>query len=165
MKLPILVTLFITLPALCVSSKTPSAPTISAYPKSPGNFKPASGRQNSTSNVCEVKPNQTDAAPGILAAAHTCNNGGTVFLPPGDFVVATALDLTFLNNIDFAIWGNITFKKDIDLWTTQAFQYTFQTASLFWRFGGNNVNIYGDGKGVIDGEYFFFLVLDLLGKD
>lgn len=155
MKLPILVTLFITLPALCVSSKTPSAPTISAYPKSPGNFKPASGRQNSTSNVCEVKPNQTDAAPGILAAAHTCNNGGTVFLPPGDFVVATALDLTFLNNIDFAIWGNITFKKDIDLWTTQAFQYTFQTASLFWRFGGNNVNIYGDGKGVIDGEYFF----------
>ncbi|KAI2940841.1 CAZyme family GH28 [Aspergillus niger] len=151
MKLLILGILLINLPVLCVSSKSPSAPTISAYPKSLGNFKPASGRQNSTSNICEVKPNQTDAGPGILAAAHACNNGGTVFLPPGDFVIATALDLTFLNNIDFAIWGNITFKKDLDLWSTQAFQYTFQTASLFWRFGGDNVNIYGDGKGVIDG--------------
>ncbi|GKZ29796.1 hypothetical protein AbraIFM66950_006546 [Aspergillus brasiliensis] len=156
MKLPALVTLIVTLPALSVSGAAPSAPIISAYPKSPENFKPASGRQNNTKNICEVKANLTDAGPGILAAAHNCNNGGTVFLPPGDFVIATALDLTFLSDIDFAIWGNVTFKKDLDLWPTQAFQYEFQTASLFWRFGGNNVNIYGDGKGVIDGAGQFW---------
>lgn len=149
MNLITLVTLLTALPTLSVAIK---APTISAYPKSPGNFKPAPGHHHPKGKVCKVKPNLIDAGPSILAAAHKCNNGGTVFLPPGDFVIATALDLTFLNDIDFAIWGNVSFKQDIDLWPTQAFQYTFQTASMFWRFGGKNVNIYGDGKGVIDGE-------------
>ncbi|KAE8325643.1 pectin lyase fold/virulence factor [Aspergillus sergii] len=156
MNLLTLVTLATTLPVLSVAGQVPSAPTISAYPKSPGNFKPAPGHQNSTGGVCQVKPNLEDAGPSILAAAHKCNNGGTVFLPPGDYVIATALDLTFLNNIDFAIWGNISFKQDLNLWPTQAFQYAFQTASMFWRFGGKNVNIHGDGKGVIDGAGQFW---------
>ncbi|KAF9891457.1 hypothetical protein FE257_003923 [Aspergillus nanangensis] len=156
MKLLTLVALATALPSLSVADKVPSAPVISAYPKSPGNFQPGPHRKNHTGKVCKVKPNLVDAGPSILAAAHKCNNGGTVFLPQGDFIIATALDLTFLNNIDFAIWGNISFKQDIDLWPTQAFQYTFQSASMFWRFGGKNVNIYGDGKGVIDGAGQFW---------
>ncbi|KAE8415523.1 pectin lyase fold/virulence factor [Aspergillus pseudocaelatus] len=156
MNLLALVTLVIAFPALNVADDVPSAPTITAYPKAPGNFKPAPGHQTHEGKVCQVEPNLVDAGPSILAAAQECNNGGTVFLPSGDFVIATALDLTFLSNIDFAIWGNISFKQDLELWPTQAFQYAFQTASMFWRFGGENVNIYGDGKGVIDGAGQFW---------
>lgn len=140
------------LSVLVSAENIPKAPQIFAHPKGPNNFQP--GRPNRPhGRVCKVTPDVTDAGPAILAAAHKCNHGGTVFLPSGDFVIATALDLTFLDDVDFAIWGNITFKQDIDLWPTQAFQYTYQSASMFWRFGGKNVNIYGDGKGVIDGKF------------
>jgi galacturan 1,4-alpha-galacturonidase len=139
------------LSVLVSAEAVPKTPQVFAHPKEPRNFKP--GRSNRPhGRVCKVTPDVTDAGPAILAAAHKCNHGGTVFLPSGDFVIATALDLTFLDDVDFAIWGNITFKQDIDLWPTQAFQYTYQSASMFWRFGGKNVNIYGDGKGVIDGK-------------
>lgn len=134
----------------------PQASQVLAHPKAPGNFQPAHP-ERPHGRVCKVAPDATDAGPAILAAAHKCNCGGTVFLPAGDYVIATALDLTFLKDIDFAIWGNITFKQDLALWPTQAFQYTYQSASMFWRFGGTNVNIYGDGKGVIDGNLIFSL--------
>jgi galacturan 1,4-alpha-galacturonidase len=139
------------LSVLVSAEGVPKTPQIFAHPKEPNNFQP--GRLNRPhGRVCKVTPDATDSGPAILAAAHKCNHGGTVFLPSGDFVIATALDLTFLDDVDFAIWGNITFKQDIDLWPTQAFQYSYQSASMFWRFGGKNVNIYGDGKGVIDGK-------------
>ncbi|KAL5365184.1 putative exopolygalacturonase A [Aspergillus floccosus] len=143
-----LVSLALMLPALASASPGP-APYLAAYPKSPNNFNP--GRPHPHGRVCPVNSEAADAGPGILAAAHKCNHGGTVFLPPGDYEIGTPLDLTFLEDVDFAIWGNVTFKRDIELWTEKAFKYKFQTSSLFWRFGGRNVNIYGDGKGVIDG--------------
>lgn len=75
-----------------------------------------------------------------------------MYFPPGKtYTIATALDLTFLNNIDFAILGRVIFSDDIDIWPSQTFHYAFQGASMFWRFGGSNVNIYGAGQGVIDG--------------
>lgn len=139
------------LSSLVSAEAFPRASQVLVHPKAPGNFQPAcSNRPHG--RVCKVEPNAIDSGPAILAAAHKCNRGGTVFLPAGDYVIATALDLTFLEDIDFAIWGNITFKQDLELWPTQAFQYTYQSASMFWRFGGKNVNIYGDGKGVIDGN-------------
>jgi galacturan 1,4-alpha-galacturonidase len=101
-----------------------------------------------------VPAGTADAGPSILAAARKCNNGGTVFFPEGkNYTVATALDLTFLDNIDFAILGNIKFKDDLTYWQAHAFQYSFQSASLFWRFGGRDVNIYGQGTGSIDGDF------------
>ncbi|KAL3458897.1 putative exopolygalacturonase A [Aspergillus heterothallicus] len=144
-------------PCLSQPSLTPTPPSLVAKPYAPSNFKPGHPHSNKPhQRICKVKPTLKDAGPGILSAARKCNRGGTVFLPPGDYIIATALDLTFLDNIDFAIYGNISFKQDIDLWPTQAFEYEFQTASMFWRFGGRNVNIYGGGKGVIDGRGQFW---------
>lgn len=78
-----------------------------------------------------------------------------MYFPAGqNFTVATALDLTFLVNVDFAILGTIKFKDDLNYWQANTFQYPFQSASLFWRFGGRDVNIYGAGTGVIDGRFF-----------
>ncbi|KAJ5381833.1 pectin lyase fold/virulence factor [Penicillium cataractarum] len=155
MKTMHLSAILVGLSSLVSAGTFPNAPHVFAYPKDPGNFQPAHP-DRPHGRVCKVTPDATDSGPAILAAAHKCNRGGTVFLPPGDFVIATALDLTFLEDVDFAIWGNITFKQDLELWPTQAFQYSYQSASMFWRFGGTNVNIYGDGKGVIDGAGQFW---------
>lgn len=144
------------LSSLVSAGAFPNAPHVFAHPKAPENFQPAHP-DRPHGRVCKVTQDATDSGPAILAAAHKCNRGGTVFLPPGDFVIASALDLTFLEDVDFAIWGNITFKQDLELWPTQAFQYSYQSASMFWRFGGTNVNIYGDGKVVIDGSSNFFV--------
>ncbi|PQE07854.1 Exopolygalacturonase A protein [Rutstroemia sp. NJR-2017a WRK4] len=130
---------------------SPSRPNIKPYPKTPSKAFPVSAARD-PKRTCTVASGTGDATPAILAAAHKCNNGGTVYFPAGQtYTVATALDLTFLSSVDFAILGTIQFKDDLTYWQAHAFQYKFQTASLFWRFGGKDVNIYGAGTGVIDG--------------
>ncbi|PSN70782.1 polygalacturonase [Corynespora cassiicola Philippines] len=130
----------------------PSPPQLHPQGSTPFEFAQPSSKSSKGGKVCVVSSKEVDSGPSILQAAQQCNNGGTVYFPPGEvFHVATALDLTFLNNINFAILGHIVFRDDIEIWPGQAFDYPFQSASMFWRFGGSNVNIYGAGKGVIDG--------------
>ncbi|KAK1238531.1 hypothetical protein MKX07_006677 [Trichoderma sp. CBMAI-0711] len=80
-----------------------------------------------------------------------CNRGGTVVLNE-EYVIASPLDLTFLESVDVAITGTIKFTNDIDFWVVNSFKYDFQNSSAFWRFGGKDVNIYGGGHGLIDGN-------------
>ncbi|KAF9870663.1 exopolygalacturonase [Colletotrichum karsti] len=127
----------------------PPFPSTSAYPKSPAGFQLSSGPHRE--RVCVVKPGDTDAGPAILEAARNCNQGGTVYLPNGTYQILTPLDLTFLDHIDFAIFGTINFGNDVTFWPGKTFNYPYQSVSLFWRFGGTDVNIYGGGHGVIDG--------------
>ncbi|CAK7236998.1 hypothetical protein SBRCBS47491_009827 [Sporothrix bragantina] len=141
----------------------PAAPYVVPGPKTPHGFQlPQPGHR--AKKICTVPANMKDAGPSILRAAHECNNGGTVYFPSGSsYTIASALDLTFLKNIDFAILGTIYFSDDIGIWPSQTFNYPYQTASLFWRFGGSNVRIYGLGKGVIDGlgqTYWTAMVTD-----
>ncbi|KAH7371608.1 polygalacturonase [Cadophora sp. MPI-SDFR-AT-0126] len=133
------------------ASSVPNRPTVKPHPKQPSPSLPSSSPRN-PHRVCTVSTKHADAGPAILAAARECNHGGTVYFPAGhNYTIATVLDLTFLANIDFAILGNIKFKDDLTYWQAHAFQYAFQSASLFWRFGGCDVNIYGLGTGSIDG--------------
>jgi hypothetical protein len=69
-----------------------------------------------------------------------------------EYVIASPLDLTFLESVDVAITGTIKFTNDIDFWVVNSFKYDFQNSSAFWRFGGKDVNIYGGGHGLIDGN-------------
>jgi galacturan 1,4-alpha-galacturonidase len=134
------------------ASLGPFRPALKCSPKQPPRPFPTS-KPRDNFRICTVPDQLADAGPAILAAAQKCNNGGTVFFPPGkNFTVATALDLTFLVNVDFAILGSINFKDDLTYWQKHAFQYSFQSASLFWRFGGRDVNIYGLGIGSVDGR-------------
>ena len=53
--------------------------------------------------VCVVasKENGQDDAQNILDAIHECNNGGRVVFKEGvQYTIGTALDLTFMNDID-----------------------------------------------------------------
>ncbi|KAJ4167435.1 hypothetical protein NW754_011250 [Fusarium falciforme] len=130
--------------------RLPPFPKLVAYPKAPCNFRVPHGPNRH--KICTVKSGLEDAGPEILTAAKKCNRGGTVYFPEGVYTIATPLDLTFLDHIDFAIFGTIYFKDDVTYWPGKTFQYPYQTVNLFWRFGGSNVNIYGGGQGTIDGH-------------
>ncbi|KAL7271762.1 hypothetical protein RUND412_005456 [Rhizina undulata] len=135
--------------ALSTGGRTSSVrPTLCSHPKSPG--KPHIVHQP-RKKTCVVRHGKGDDAPAILAAAHKCNNGGTVvFSADTTYTVGTGLDLTFLKHIDLDIQGTIQFTADTEYWSTNAFNLTYQNATTFWMIGGTDVNIYGGGT--LDGN-------------
>jgi galacturan 1,4-alpha-galacturonidase len=97
--------------------------------------------------VCYVRAfgDGKDDSQTLFSAAKACNNGGTVALLDPIYIIAQAVDLTFLSSVDFDIQGVITFTNDTAYWMEKSFKYTFQGGSSFWQFGGNDVNFYGGG--------------------
>ncbi|KAG5929735.1 hypothetical protein E4U53_002374 [Claviceps sorghi] len=127
-------------------------PELRAHPLPPA--RPwAESPARDASKTCFVRPASAgqDDAPAILKAFRKCNRGGTVVLDKA-YTIASPLDLTFLDRVDVAISGSVTLSADVDFWSQHSFKYAYQNASAAWRFGGNDVNIYGAGKGLIDGR-------------
>ncbi|KAG5980439.1 hypothetical protein E4U55_004027 [Claviceps digitariae] len=134
------------------SVPTIQRPVLQARPLQPARpFAKSPARD--ASKTCFVIPGPAghDDAPAILDAFHKCNHGGTVVLDKA-YTIASPLDLTFLQGVDVAISGSVTFSPDIEFWTAHTFKYAYQDASAVWRFGGQDVNIYGEGQGLIDGN-------------
>ncbi|KAI1755718.1 polygalacturonase [Xylaria castorea] len=127
-----------------------SRPEVEPFPHNSGRLIPVSSPRTKTCSVAALGGDGDDATQ-ILDAFHDCNNGGTVVLD-SDYTIATALDLTFLDSVDVALSGSITFKADIDYWVANSFKYAFQSSTAFWKIGGRDINIYGGGLGVIDGS-------------
>lgn len=122
----------------------------------PGPLQPYKAFPDSTprTKTCRVKPSCTkgrDDSEKILKAFEDCNDGGTVVLDK-DYTVCTALDLTFLKHVDVALTGSVTFCDDLEYWTENSFQIDYQNSSTFWLWGGEDVNLFGHGVGVIDGN-------------
>ncbi|EGX52955.1 Exopolygalacturonase X-1 [Orbilia oligospora] len=134
-----------------VIGTTAPRPTIKPKPYTTGKQFIKSERRKRTCFV-DALGNGRDDAPQILAALHECNGNGTVALLSPLYTIATPLDLTFLNGIDIDIQGTLKFTPDTDFWQANSFKYTFQNSSSFWQIGGNDVHIFGSGKGTIDGS-------------
>ncbi|KAM0271906.1 hypothetical protein ACHAQH_008908 [Verticillium albo-atrum] len=92
-----------------------------------------------------------DISDEFLAGIKEANNGGLLYLPKDElFVIGKPLDLTFLDNIHVRLDGKILFTDDVPQWQATAFKHPFQTNLLFWKWGGKDFRIYGEG--VIDGN-------------
>ncbi|KAG6000334.1 hypothetical protein E4U21_005564 [Claviceps maximensis] len=127
-------------------------PDLQAHPFQPTRpFAKSPARQHSKTCCVAARHDGQDDAPAILEAFRKCNHGGTVVLDKA-YTVRSPLDLTFLQHVDVAISGSVTFSNDTDYWVEHSFKYAYQNASAAWRFGGEDVNIYGAGKGLIDGN-------------
>lgn len=129
-------------------------PNIQPFPLttgSPAYYSPA--RDANKTCVVPASTNGSDSAPAILSAFQTCNNGGTVVLDAG-YTISSPLNLTFLSHVDVSLTGTINFNPDIAFWTSTdgAFPITYQNSSTFWKFGGEDVNIFGGGVGTINGN-------------
>jgi galacturan 1,4-alpha-galacturonidase len=74
---------------------------IFCHPKTPHKPPPSPPLRH---KVCYVKSHNdgvTDDSKYIMNALHACNNGGHVVFKEGtEYLIGTALDLTFLNHID-----------------------------------------------------------------
>jgi len=100
-----------------------------------------------------------------------------VFPKDQHFTIGTALDLTFLNNIDLGmlrnschvatadtaidIQGTIQFTNDTDYWQANSFKQVFQNATTFFQLGGTDINVYGGGTLDGNGQAWY----DLYAKD
>ncbi|KAK8193542.1 Exopolygalacturonase X [Phyllosticta capitalensis] len=128
----------------------PERPSISVGPIPPYRPLPTSPARNRTC-VVSAKGNGTDDGPAILEAFKSCNNGGAVVLSEDTtYTIGTALDLTFLEHVDWVIGGTVLFTNDTDYWQASGFNQTFQNATTFFQLGGTDVNVYGGGT--LDGQ-------------
>ncbi|KAH9906904.1 polygalacturonase [Xylariomycetidae sp. FL2044] len=142
---------FLSLFSTAIQSAVPERPSLNAGPKSLSKPLPASPARD-PARICNVDPAVEDAGPAFVQAAQDCNDGGTVvFLPNETYTISTPVDLTFLKSIDIALLGTVTFSDDVLYWQPILFEYAYQDTHLFWRFGGEDVNIFGLGLGLIDG--------------
>lgn len=135
----------------------PIRPNIKPAPFNTGKAFPCSPPRHSKRH-CFVDSHSSpgvDDAPAILNALIECNHGGTIILDK-KYHVSSPLDLTFLKHVDVAITGEIHFDdSDVYYWADNSFKYEFQNQSVFWKWGGEDVNIYGDLSkegSIIDGH-------------
>lgn len=146
-----------------VTSPHTGQPPLARPALQPSPFHPGAPRHVSpardANKTCFVPPSQdnnntADASPAILAAFRACNHGGTVVLD-ADYTIASPLNLTFLESVDVALTGTVSFTDDIEYWTSGdggAYRIVYQNSSAFWVLGGTDVNIYGGGVGVLNGN-------------
>ncbi|KEY72818.1 hypothetical protein S7711_04407 [Stachybotrys chartarum IBT 7711] len=135
----------------------PKRPVIKPTPYDSGKPWPTSPPRDKH-KLCYVNPaceTRGDSAKNILKSFHECNNGGTVVLDKV-YWINSPIDLTFLRHVDMVITGEIHFDdSDVYYWNDNSFKYTFQNQSVFWKIGGEDVNIYGDlsnDQSLIDGH-------------
>ncbi|KAK1701134.1 family 28 glycosyl hydrolase [Colletotrichum godetiae] len=112
---------------------------------------PSQGCGRKTFTIRASRNATDDVSKELKKGLQEANNGGTLYLPKNQtFVIAKALDLTFLNDIHVRLEGEIKFTDDVKYWQTNAFTHPFQKSIMFWKWGGKDIKIYGDG--VINGQ-------------
>ncbi|KXH25404.1 glycosyl hydrolase family 28 [Colletotrichum nymphaeae SA-01] len=112
---------------------------------------PSQGCGRKTFTIRASRNATDDVSEELKKGLQEANHGGTLYLPKNQtFVIAKALDLTFLDDIHVRLEGEIKFTDDVKYWQTNAFTHPFQKSIMFWKWGGKDIKIYGDG--VINGQ-------------
>ncbi|GKZ94649.1 hypothetical protein AnigIFM59636_008030 [Aspergillus niger] len=130
-------------------------------PKKPFRPLPTSSSRDKT---CHVRSHGdgSDDSDYILSALHQCTHGGkVVFDEDKEYIIGTALNMTFLKNIDLEVLGTILFTNDTDYWQANSFKQGFQNATTFFQLGGEDVNMYGGGTINGNGQVWY----DLYAED
>ncbi|QPC71083.1 hypothetical protein HYE68_001835 [Fusarium pseudograminearum] len=97
------------------------------------------------------KDHHDDVSKDFERGIRQADRGSTLYLPHGQtFVIGKALDLTGLNDIHVHLDGEIRFTDDVKYWQENAWYHPFQKSIMFWKWGGQNIKIYGSG--VIEGQ-------------
>ncbi|KAG2420527.1 hypothetical protein HFD88_000139 [Aspergillus terreus] len=87
-----------------------------------------------------------DISKDFLWGISRANHGGRLLLQKGKkYVIGKKLDLSFLNNIEVQLDGELKFTDDVPYWQKNNFYYSFQKSISFWRWGGQDIKIFGSG--------------------
>jgi galacturan 1,4-alpha-galacturonidase len=65
-------------------------------------------------------------------------------------MIGKKLDLSFLDDIEVQLEGELKFTNNITYWQANNFYYLFQKSITFWRWGGQDIKIFG--KGTLNGN-------------
>lgn len=121
-------------------------------PRSPAEFRekhPYKPRKVCTRKTIKIRPSANDTddvSDEFLQGLKDANNGGTVYLAKDKtFMIGKPLDLTFLNDVHVRLDGEIKFTNDTPYWQANAYRHPFQNSIMFWKWGGTDVKIYGNG--------------------
>ncbi|KGO67487.1 Glycoside hydrolase, family 28 [Penicillium italicum] len=114
------------------------------------------------------KSDTDDVSDDFLWGIKAANHGGRLLLQKGKtYVIGKKLDLSFLDNIEVQLEGEVKFTDDIDYWQANNFYYSFQKSITFWVWGGQDIKIFG--KGTLNGNgqewYNAFAGLEVLDPD
>ncbi|KAE8385263.1 CobW domain protein [Aspergillus alliaceus] len=96
-----------------------------------------------------IRPSRNDTddiSKDFLWGIKRANHGGRLLLKKGEkYVIGRKLDLTFLDNIEVQLDGELKFTDDVPYWQENNFYYDFQKSISFWRWGGQDIKIFGTG--------------------
>lgn len=109
-----------------------------------------------------------DVADDFLEGLHKANHGGTLYLPRDElYVLGQPLDLTFLDDVHVHWDGEVRFTNDTPYWQANAFAHPFQKSLMFWKWGGSDIAIYGEGVLNGNGQRWWneFAGLEILDPD
>lgn len=77
---------------------------------------------------------------------------GIVIFENTTYHVNSVMNTTGLENCEVDVRGTLLWSKDIDYWLNHSLPVGYQNQSSAWFFGGNNVHLYGNGYGTLDGN-------------
>ncbi|KAK1547637.1 exo-rhamnogalacturonase B [Colletotrichum paranaense] len=105
--------------------------------------------------TCVVKAsgtNTTDDAPAILEAFTQCGRRGKVVFEPTTYYVNSALNVTWLDDVEIDLQGTLLWSTNISYWLANSLDVGYQNQSTAFILGGNNVRLNGHGQGTFDGN-------------
>lgn len=126
-------------------------------PSLPGGGAPYShdGDWPERSKTCVVKAGgdpKGDDAPAILAAFYDCKHDGHIVFEATTYYVGTVMNTTGLQGVNIEINGTLLWSDDIEYWLGASLPIGFQNQTTAWILGGEDVHLYGHGKGTLDGN-------------
>ncbi|KAL2846860.1 putative exopolygalacturonase B [Aspergillus pseudoustus] len=108
-------------------------------------------RDRRTVTIRASRSDTDDISDDFLWGIRRANHGGRLLLQKGKkYVIGKRLDLTFLDNIEVQLDGELKFTDDVTYWQANNFYYDFQKSITFWRWGGRDIRIFG--KGTLNGN-------------
>ncbi|KAK1148428.1 hypothetical protein N8T08_009431 [Aspergillus melleus] len=108
-------------------------------------------RDRRTVTIRSSRNDTDDISSDFLWGIKRANRGGRLLLKKGEkYVIGKRLDLNFLDNVEVQLDGEVKFTDDVPYWQANNFYYDFQKSITFWRWGGQDIKIFG--KGVLNGN-------------
>ncbi|KAJ9198125.1 CAZyme family GH28 [Paecilomyces variotii] len=99
-----------------------------------------------TVTIRSSKTDDDDISSDFLWGMKVANHGGRLLLKKGEtYIIGKKLDLTFLNDIEVQLDGEIQFTNNVTYWQANNFYYDYQDSISFWRWGGQDIKIFGQG--------------------
>ncbi|KAJ5909211.1 hypothetical protein N7495_001893 [Penicillium taxi] len=140
--------------AIGLANLLSGAQIIPAHDKSALQHIGAHGQKYPNRRTVTIRPSRDDTddiSSDFLWGVHQANHGGRLLLEKGKlYVIGKILDLTFLDDIEVQLDGEIKFTDNITYWQANNFYYSFQKSITFWVWGGQDIKIFG--KGTMNGN-------------